>query len=52
MPLISNTDLQAICDKLARWASMSVGDAAFDPAFNAGMEAANAAVMSGNDSLA
>lgn len=51
MPIIANSDLQTICDKLARWAAMSVGDAAFDSAFNAGMEAANAAVMSGSGSL-
>lgn len=51
MPLISNTDLQAIGDKMARWSAMSVGDAAFNPAFTAGMQAANAAVMSGAGSL-
>jgi hypothetical protein len=51
MAIISNTDLQAICDKLARWAAMSVGDDNFDDSFNAGMAAANAAVMSGSGSL-
>lgn len=51
MAIISNTDLQAVVDKLARWAAMSVGDAAFNGSFNAGMEAANAAVMSGSGSL-
>jgi hypothetical protein len=51
MAVISNSDLQTICDKLARWAAMSVGDANFDDAFNAGMQAANAAVMSGSGSL-
>ena len=51
MPIITNTDLQTVVDKLARWAAMSVGDAAFNPAFTAGMAAANAAVMSGAGSL-
>lgn len=52
MPLITNTDLQAIGDKLARFAAMSVGDTTFNNAFTAGMAAANAAVMSGSGSLA
>lgn len=51
MAIISNTDLQAIGDKLSRWASMSVGDSNFDNAFNAGMDAANAEIMSGSGSL-
>lgn len=51
MPVISNTDLQAIGDKLARFAAMSVGDTEFNGAFTAGMQAANAAVMSGSGSL-
>src|SRR6476620_4348983 len=51
MALISNTDLQAVVDKLARWAAESVGDAAFSNAFNAGMELANSNVMSGSGSL-
>lgn len=51
MAVISNSDLQTICDKLARWSAMSVGDASFNPAFTAGMEAANAAIMSGAGSL-
>lgn len=51
MSLVSNADLQAICDKLARWGAMSIGDAAFNPAFTAGIQAANAAVMSGSGSL-
>lgn len=51
MPVISNANLQAVCDKLARWSAMSIGDAAFNPAFTAGMAAANAAVMSGSGSL-
>ena len=51
MAIIQTTDLQTVVDKLARWAAMSVGDAAFNPAFTAGMAAANAAVMSGAGSL-
>lgn len=51
MAIISNSDLQTVVDKLARWSAMSVGDAAFNPAFTAGMQAANAAVMSGSGSL-
>ena len=51
MPIIANSDLQALGDKVARWASMSVGDSGFDNSFNAGMDAANAAVMSGSGSL-
>ena len=51
MGLITNTDLQATVDKLARWGAMSIGDSGFDDAFNAGMDAANAAVMSGGNSL-
>lgn len=51
MPIISNTDLQAVVDKLARWSAMSIGDSGFDDAFNAGMDAANAATMSGSGSL-
>ena len=52
MPLISNAALQVIGDKLGRWSAMSVGDTAFDASFTAGMQAANAAVMSGAGSLA
>ncbi len=52
MTIITNVQLQAVGDKLARFAAMSVGDAAFDDSFTAGMEAANAATMSGEDSLA
>jgi len=52
MGVLTNTELMNIGDKLARWASMSVGDAAFDVSFNAGMEAANAAVISGSNSIA
>jgi len=52
MPLITNSDLQAIGDKLARFAALSVGDATFDNSFTAGMQAANAAVISGPGSIA
>lgn len=51
MPIISNTDLQAVVDKLSRWAAESVGDASFSNSFNAGMELANSDVMSGSNSL-
>ncbi len=51
MSLASNSDLQTILDKMARWSAMSVGDAGFDPSFTAGMSAANAAIMSGAGSL-
>jgi hypothetical protein len=47
MALISNTALQNIGDKLARFAAMSVGDTTFNNAFDAGMEAASAAVLTG-----
>lgn len=52
MPLITNTDLQAIGDKLARFASEAVGDVAFNAAFNAGMEAASANIFTGANSVA
>ncbi|MGZ3325700.1 MAG: hypothetical protein ACXU85_00985 [Xanthobacteraceae bacterium] len=52
MPLITNTELQALGDKLARFAAMSVGDANFDNSFTAGLDAASAAVLSGSNSLA
>lgn len=51
MAIISNSALQDILDKMARWGAMSVGDSGFDDAFNAGMQAANAACMSGSGSL-
>jgi hypothetical protein len=51
MPIISNANLTTVVDKLGRWAAMSVGDPNFNNAFNAGMEAGNAAVMSGAGSL-
>jgi hypothetical protein len=51
MAIIANSDLQALLDKLARWAAVSVGDTGFNDSFTAGMETANAAVMSGSGSL-
>jgi hypothetical protein len=47
MSLISNGALQAVLDKMARFAAVSVGDTAFNVSFTAGMEAASAAVLSG-----
>lgn len=52
MPLISNAELQAVGDKLARFAAMSVGDANFDNSFTAGLDAASTAVLSGGNSIA
>jgi hypothetical protein len=52
MPLITNTALQEIGDKLARFAAMSVGDPDFDASFTAGLDAASAAVLSGSNSIA
>ena len=52
MPIISNANLRPILDKLARWGTMSVGDPEFNAGFNAGMSAANAAVISGTNSVA
>jgi hypothetical protein len=52
MPLISNAALQAIGDKMARFAALSVGDPAFDNSFTAGLDAASAAVLSGGNSIA
>ncbi len=51
MALISDAALTVVVDKLSRWVSTAVGDSGFDDAFNAGMDAANAAVMSGAGSL-
>ena len=51
MALISNTDLQAVVDKLAKWAATAVGDEGLDDAFTAGFTAANADIMSGSNSL-
>jgi hypothetical protein len=52
MALITNNELQTILDKLARWATESVGDTEFNDAFTAGMQLANSHVMSGSGSLA
>src|SRR6266403_1794137 len=52
MALITNNQLQAILDKLARWATEAVGDTEFNNAFTAGMQLANSHVMSGAGSLA
>jgi hypothetical protein len=51
MAIIANSDLQSLLDKLARWAEMSVGNSGFDVAFNAGMDAANAEIMTGSNSI-
>jgi hypothetical protein len=51
MSLISNTDLQAVVDKLAKWAATAVGDEGLDDAFTAGFTVANADIMSGANSL-
>ncbi len=51
MSLITNTGLQNILDKLARWASESVGDTDFNNSFTAGMQLANSNIMSGAGSL-
>jgi hypothetical protein len=51
MPIITNTDLQATVDKLARWAMESVGDGSFGSSFTAGIATANSHVMSGAGSL-
>jgi len=50
--IITNNDLRAIADKLARFATESVGDPEFSDAFNAGMEKASEDVLSGNNSIA
>ena len=52
MPIITNTDLQHIGDKLARFAGESVGDPEFAAGFNAGMEKAANDVLSGSNSIA
>jgi hypothetical protein len=52
MSLITNNDLQAILDKLARWGSEVDGDLTFDNTFTAGIQVANSHVMSGGSSLA
>lgn len=52
MALITNTELQVLMDKLARWASEAIGDTEFNNAFTAGMQMANSHVMSGGSSIA
>jgi hypothetical protein len=52
MSIITNNDLQSIGDKLARFATESVGDPEFSDAFNAGMEKASTDVLSGSNSIA
>jgi hypothetical protein len=52
MAFISNSNLQSILDKLARFASEAVGDPAFNNAFNAGFATASADVLSGSNSIA
>jgi hypothetical protein len=52
MPKIENSDLQVILDKLARFATESVGDPEFDAGFTAGMEKASNDVLSGTNSIA
>src|ERR1700758_5429011 len=52
MGILNNSQLQAIGDKLARWATESVGDPEFNAGFNAGMAKANADVISGTGSIA
>lgn len=52
MGMMNNTQLQVVLDKLARWATESVGDPEFSAGFNAGMTKANADVISGTNSIA
>src|SRR5947209_5813851 len=52
MPQMTNTMLRIIADKLARWATESVGDPEFDASFTAGMEKASVDVLSGAGSIA
>lgn len=51
MAFISNSDLQTVLDKLARFASLAVGDPEFTAGLNAGFETASAAVFSGSGAL-
>jgi len=51
MAIISNSDLQTVLDKLARFAIESVGDPEFANDFNAGMDAAANNVFSGAGAL-
>ena len=52
MGQLSNSQLQTILDKMARWATESVGDPEFNAGFTAGMATANAHVLSGSGSIA
>ncbi len=52
MPIMTNTNLQNILDKTARFATESVGDPEFSAGFNAGMETASNDVLSGSNSIA
>src|SRR5690242_20413272 len=52
MAFISNSNLQSILDKLARFASEAVGDPGFGPSFNAGFATAADDVLSGSNSIA
>jgi hypothetical protein len=52
MPQISQGQLTIILDKLARFASESVGDPEFSAGFNAGMEKASTDVLSGAGGIA
>jgi hypothetical protein len=52
MGQISNGNLTTIIDKLARFASESVGDPEFSNSFNAGMETASGHVLSGAGGIA
>src|SRR5438445_1188688 len=52
MPIISNAALTVWLDKMARFATESVGDPEFNPAFTAGLEKGSADVFSGPGALA
>jgi hypothetical protein len=52
MSILSNAQLTVVLDKLARWATESVGDPEFNAGFNAGMSKANSDVISGTNSIA
>jgi hypothetical protein len=50
--MLTNNQLQTILDKLARFATESVGDPEFDASFTAGMETAANNVLSGSGGIA
>ncbi|HJZ76948.1 MAG TPA: hypothetical protein VKE51_34695 [Vicinamibacterales bacterium] len=52
MGMLTNNQLQTIIDKLARFATESVGDPEFNAAFTAGMETASQHVLSGAGGIA